>query len=92
MGRIRFAAANRLIVNLDYETLRGRRSTRRVEPYSLRQSAERNVLLYAIRADSGELRSYRVDRIRSVTVTDQTFIPRFTIELTMTEFHRMRPD
>ena len=92
MGRIRFAAANRLLVNLDYETLRGRRSTRRVEPYSLRQSAERNVLLYAIRADSGELRSYRVDRIRGVTVTDQTFIPRFTIELTMTEFHRMRPD
>ncbi len=84
MGRIRFAAANRLLVNLDYYSLGGRRSKRLIEPYSLRRTSEGNVLLYAIRSDSGQLRSYRLDRINGATVTNQIFIPRFTIELTMT--------
>lgn len=83
MGRIRFAAANRLLVDLDYETLLGRRSSRLIEPYSLRQSSEGNVLLYGTRDDNGQVRAYRVDRIRGATVTDRTFIPRYTIELTM---------
>ena len=83
MGRIRFAAANRLLVDLDYETLAGRRSRRLIEPYSLRQSAEGNILLYASRDDSGEPRAYRVDHIHGATVTDRNFVPRYTIELTM---------
>ena len=91
MGRLRFAAANRLLVDLDYETLGGRRSTRLVEPYSLRQSSERNVLFYAIRDDSGQVRAYRVDHIRGATVTNRTFIPRYTIELTMTGLEAVQP-
>lgn len=83
MGRVRFAAANRLLVDLDYETLDGRRSSRLIEPYSLRQSAEGNILLYASRDDSGEPRAYRVDHIRGATVTNRNFVPRYTIELTM---------
>ncbi len=83
MGRIRFAAANRLLVDLDYETLAGRRSSRLIEPYSLRQSAEGNILLYASRGDSGEPRAYRVDHIHGAAVTDRNFVPRYTIELTM---------
>ena len=83
MGRIRFAAANRLLVDLDYETLQGRRSSRLIEPYSLRRSSEGNVLLYGTRDDNGQVRAYRVDRIRGATVTDRTFIPRYMIELTM---------
>ena len=83
MGRIRFAAANRLLVDLDYETLQGRRSSRLIEPYSLRRSSEGNVLLYGTRDDNGQIRAYRVDRIRGATVTDRTFIPRYAIELTM---------
>ena len=38
----------------------------------------------ASRSDSGQLRAFRLDRIRGATVTSQTFNPRFTIELTMT--------
>ena len=83
IGRIRFGAANRLLVVLDYETLDGRRSRRLIEPYSLRRSAESNILLYAARSDSGDPRAYRVDHIHGATVTDQTFVPRYTIELTM---------
>ena len=91
MGRIRFAAANRLLVDLDYETLDGRRSSRLIEPYSLRQSAEGNVLLYAARDDTGEPRAYRVDHIRGATITSRMFVPRYTIELTMAGPQTVQP-
>jgi predicted nucleotidyltransferase component of viral defense system len=73
---IRFAAANRLCVDLGY-----RDSVRRIEPYSLRRSAEGALLLMAVRTDSGESRSYRVDHIQSVVVTGQVFAPRYAVEL-----------
>jgi predicted nucleotidyltransferase component of viral defense system len=76
---VRFAAANHLCVDLTYAG-----GVRRIEPYSLRQTAEGNFVLYAIRADSGEDRSYRVDRMQGVTVTSQVFKPRYAIELTST--------
>ena len=79
---IRFAAANRLCIELDYRDQGGRRSTRTIEPYSLRRSSEGNLLLFAVKADTGESRSYRVDRIMGATATRQPFTPRFVIELT----------
>ena len=74
---IRFAAANQLCVDLAYDN-----RVRRIEPYSLRQTAEGNFVLHAIRAESGEHRSYRVDRIQGVSVTSQAFTPRYLLELT----------
>ncbi len=74
---IRFAAANRLLVELDYD-----RSTRRIEPYSLRQTRDGNFVLHAFNADKGEHRSYRVDRMSAARVTNQAFVPRYAIELT----------
>ena len=50
---IRFAAANRLLVEIDYRDKQGNRSTRAIEAYSLRRSQAGDVLLMAIRADSG---------------------------------------
>jgi predicted nucleotidyltransferase component of viral defense system len=76
---IRFAAANHLCVDLAYEG-----SVRRIEPYSLRQTAEGNYVLGSIRSDSGEYRSYRVDRMQRATVTSQVFAPRYAVELTAT--------
>jgi predicted nucleotidyltransferase component of viral defense system len=76
---IRFAAANHLCVDLSYDG-----SVRRIEPYSLRQTAEGNYVLGAIRSDSGEYRSYRVDRIQRAAVTSQVFAPRYAVELTST--------
>lgn len=78
---IRFAAGNRLCVDLDYTNEAGRRSTRRIEPYSLRRTSEGNILLYSVRVDNGQIRGYRVDRINSVSITDQVFTARFQIEL-----------
>jgi predicted nucleotidyltransferase component of viral defense system len=79
---IRFAGANRLLVELDYETERGERSRRTIEPYALRRTQGGELLLYAVRSDSGETRSYRVDRIRGAQVLPRSFKPRFAIELT----------
>jgi predicted nucleotidyltransferase component of viral defense system len=76
---IRFAAANYLCVDLAYD---GR--VRRIEPYSLRQTAEGYFVLHAIRSDSGEHRSYRVDRMQGATVTSQVFNPSYAVELTST--------
>lgn len=74
---IRFAAANRLLVELQYQG-----SVRRIEPYSLRRTSEGNIVLHATRANNGEHRSYRLDRIQGARVTNQSFVPRYEIELT----------
>lgn len=76
LEQIRFAGANHLLVELRY-----RETSRLIEPYSLRLSKAGNLLLFAIKAKSGELRSYRVDRIEDVTITGQSFAPRYAIEL-----------
>ena len=73
---VRFAAGNRLCVDLRYQG-----SVRRIEPYSLRRTREGDVLLYALRRDTGEVRAYRVDRIEGVQVTQETFSPRYAVEL-----------
>jgi predicted nucleotidyltransferase component of viral defense system len=78
---IRFAAANRLCVELDYEDEQGKRSTRAIEPYSLRRTKEGELLLYAVRRQDGQDRSYRVDRIIGARPTKETFSPRYLIEL-----------
>lgn len=72
---VRFAAVNRLLVDLGYDG-----KHRLIEPYSLRRTRVGNILLHAIRADRGENRAYRPDRIQSVTVTQHPFTPRFLIE------------
>ena len=72
---IRFAGANLLCVDLGYGG-----DTRRIRPYSLRVSREGNLLLYAVKDETGELRSYRVDRIESVEVTTKPFSPTHQVE------------
>lgn len=79
---IRFAAANRLIVDLDYRDKDGRRSTRAIEAYSLRRSQAGDVLLMSVREADSQPRSYRVDSILGVRVTQRSFAPRYPIELT----------
>ncbi len=78
---IRFAAANRLCVSLDYRNEQGRRDVRIIEPYSLRRTSEGNLLLMAVKADTGKVRSYRADRIIGASATGQSFVPRYAIEL-----------
>jgi len=76
---IRFAAANRLHVDLGYNGTR-----RLIEPYSLRRTQDGHLLLGAVKAGTGEVRTYRVDRIQSVTITTRPFRPRFAVEFAAT--------
>jgi predicted nucleotidyltransferase component of viral defense system len=75
---IRFAAANHLCVNLTYQG-----SQRLIEPYSLRRTQEGNLLLHAVKHQSGEPRSYRVDRIQGAEATQEPFVPRYAIEFSV---------
>lgn len=79
---IRFAAANRLCVELDYTDEQGRRSTRMIEPYSLRRTKEDNIILHAWNVERKAHRGYRVDRIRGARTTGRIFAPRYAVELT----------
>jgi hypothetical protein len=79
---IRFATANRLLVEIDYRDKKGVRSTRAIEAYSLRRSKAGEVLLMAVRTADGKDRSYLVDSILGVTPTQTSFTPRYPIELT----------
>ena len=81
---IRFAAANRLLVEIDYQDKAGKRSTRTIEAYSLRRSQAGDVLLMAVRADNGQARSYLLNSILGVRPTLTSFAPRYPIELTPT--------
>jgi predicted nucleotidyltransferase component of viral defense system len=78
LEQIRFAGANHLLVELAYQG-----STRLIEPYALRRSKAGNFLVYAIKAGTGEVRAYRVDRIEGVRVTEASFVPRYAIELSV---------
>ncbi len=79
---IRFAAVNRLCIELNYRDEQGRQRRPIIEPYSLRRTRDGNLLLYAVKHETGEARSYRVDRIQGAEVTRTSFIPRYLVELT----------
>jgi len=76
---IRFAAANHLCINLQYQG-----SLRLIEPYSLRMTKKGDLLLYAVKHNTQEDRSYRVDRIGGAQITNTPFTPKYRIELTET--------
>lgn len=79
---IRFAAANRLCVRLDYTKVNGERTSPTIEPYSVRRTSAGYLLLFGVKAGTGESRSYRLDRVSAATVTRQAFRPRYVVELT----------
>jgi len=79
---IRFAAANRLCVQLDYTKVNGERTSPTIEPYSVRRTSAGHLLLFGVKADTGESRSYRLDRVIAAKVTRQAFKPRYVVELT----------
>jgi predicted nucleotidyltransferase component of viral defense system len=81
---IRFAASNRLCVELDYMDEQGKRDVQIVEPYSLRRTKTGGIILHALRADTNAQCRYRIDRIQRVQATHQTFSPQYAIELTPT--------
>ena len=84
MEVIRFAAANRLCIQLDYRKDNGEQVQPEIEPYSFWRTRYGNYLLHGVKADTGEDRSYRVDRISGATVTQRSFTARYVVQLTET--------
>ncbi|MBI4543714.1 MAG: nucleotidyl transferase AbiEii/AbiGii toxin family protein [Gemmatimonadetes bacterium] len=74
---VRFAGANRLLIEFDYS------GTRRVaEPYSLRRAESTgNLLLYAWEEGAAHIKAFNLDRISDVRATSRSFEPRYRIEL-----------
>lgn len=74
---IRFAGANRLLVEFDYH---GKR--RLVEPYSLhRGRTTGNLNLYAWELSAGQIKAFNVAKMGGVRATSTTFQPRYQVEL-----------
>lgn len=81
MERIRFAARNRLCVELRYHGV-----GRVVEPYSLREPRTGNTLLYVFEplqgsSPSGSVKALDIAGIERADVTELPFRPRFVVEL-----------
>lgn len=74
---VRYAAANHLCIELFYSG-----SKRLIEPYDLKKTQDGNLIIIAIKHATGEPRSYRVDRIQGVEVTNVPFIPKYNISMT----------
>ncbi len=76
LDSIRFAAANRLCVDVKYQG-----TLRRVEPYALRRTPDGEIVLDATSASDGEHQRYWIDRLQGTRVSGQSFIPRFAVEV-----------
>jgi predicted nucleotidyltransferase component of viral defense system len=75
--RIRFAGANRLLLEFDYHG-----KHRLVEPYSLREAGTTgNVLLYAWELSSGHIKAFKTDEMYDVRAGNTGFTPRYRVEL-----------
>jgi len=81
LDKIRFAASNHLCVELHYRRQDGVQNTYLIEPYSLNETSEGNLLLHALKHETEEIRAFRTDRILGVQISNQTFTPRYRIDL-----------
>jgi predicted nucleotidyltransferase component of viral defense system len=75
--QIRFAGANRLMIAFTYHG-----KGRVAEPYSLRRAAAGHLTLFAWVRGDPNIKQFRIDEIRDLSVTRETFVPQYEIELT----------
>lgn len=80
LEKVRFAAANHVCVEIRYTCENGQAKTYIIEPYSLRKNIKGYLLIYALKNQTKEIRSFRTDRIMEVKVTSESFIPSYQIE------------
>jgi predicted nucleotidyltransferase component of viral defense system len=83
---VRFAAANHLCVDLTYDG-----SVRSVQPYALRRTQDGHLVLHALRVDTGEHRSYHVERIQRAQVSTKPFQPAYAVEFSAPAHWPPRP-
>ena len=74
---VRFAGANRLLIEFDYTNRR-----RTLEPYSLRRSSRGNLLLYGWELQSNQIKCFDVAKMAGLRTTSRNFTPRYAVEFT----------
>lgn len=74
--KIRFAATNWICVDLRFDD-----TVQRIEPYSLRKTQEDEYILYAWSVKQETLRLFNVAQIQEAFITNESFSPRFEIQL-----------
>lgn len=72
---IRFAGANRLLVEFDYNG-----KHRIGEPYSLRRAGTGNLLLYAWETGTTHIKAFNVAKMMNVRPSGKGFTPRYRVE------------
>ncbi|OGC25614.1 hypothetical protein A2291_04280 [candidate division WOR-1 bacterium RIFOXYB2_FULL_42_35] len=77
---IRFAAINHLFVEMKYRKQGAQLKNYLVQPYSLRQSREGNIILYAIKENEYQSKAFRLDWVEGVNITAKPFKPAHLIE------------
>ena len=77
---IRFAAVNHLCIELEYRKKGHNACNYLIEPYSLRRTKQNNLVLHAIKTETQEHRTFRVDWIENVEVSSKSFSPKYQIE------------
>jgi len=77
------AAARSLhTVVLNYTDVKGASSIREVEPYSLRPGADAGSLrIFAHDLTRDHIRGFRMDRVAVAEMTENTFVPRWLVEI-----------
>ena len=73
---VRFAGSNRLMITFSYHG-----KPRTAEPYSLRRAGTGNLLLYAWEEEDGHVKAFKVPEMSGLAVTENTFVPRYLVEL-----------
>lgn len=79
---IRYAAANHLCVKITYKKKDLTIKEYLIEPYELKMTKDRKLLLFAVKHYSNKPRSFLVERIQTVKATEENFTPQYLIKLT----------
>jgi predicted nucleotidyltransferase component of viral defense system len=80
LERLRFGAANRLCVEVVYQKESGQLNTYVIKPYSIYATSDNNLLIRAIEHSAKEPRSFHVDRLQEVKISEISFEPNYQIE------------
>lgn len=83
LAAVQTALTNRRLIKLEYRSSGNETTTRFVEPFALYNSAEEDWTLAAFCRLRGDFRSFRLDRILVLEVTEQLFPPH---EITLEQY------
>lgn len=79
---IQVAARALHTVQIEYTDAKGAGSTREVEPYSFRPGKDPGSMrFFAFDAAKNNIRGFRMDRVSSATMTQNTYVPRWVVEI-----------